>query len=107
MNNSTVDPMGICAHAFVERVANEQHNNIYDESWECTGCKKRFLLLPEMHEGKLTIMEPQLTLRDQFAMAAMSGLLSNPPGIYDRSNSWIAEWAFKMADAMMKARKSS
>ncbi len=50
---------------------------------------------------------PDLTLRDQFAMAALTGLLAYADG--DRlSERWdhndFAEEAYSYADAMMKAR---
>lgn len=41
------------------------------------------------------------TLRDQFAMAALSGA-TQPKNSYEFDD--IAEWAYKIADAMMKAR---
>jgi hypothetical protein len=49
--------------------------------------------------GILQIMEPRATLRDQFAMAALSGLLADPNGSLD-----CTETAYKVADSMMKAR---
>lgn len=44
----------------------------------------------------------QTTLRDQFAMAALTGLLSDP-----ECGAWgkIAEYAYTMADLMLEARK--
>ena len=66
MNNSTIDPHGLCSHAQVERVTDENNPRYYIESWECAACKRRFSLLPEFNEAKLTPME-YLTLRDQFA----------------------------------------
>jgi hypothetical protein len=43
-----------------------------------------------------------LTLRDQFAMAALTGLMSDP-----ECGAWgkIAEYAYTMADLMLEARK--
>lgn len=48
-----------------------------------------------------------ISLMDYFAAKAMQGLLSNPE-IIDNGKpeglAWIAEHAYKMADAMMAAR---
>jgi hypothetical protein len=45
-------------------------------------------------------MTEVLTLRDQFAAAALTGMLAAD---YDRYR--IPEWAYEMADAMLEARK--
>jgi len=48
------------------------------------------------------------TLRDQFAMAALTGLLANPalePTIKKHGAKWFDENAYAFADAMMEARK--
>lgn len=57
------------------------------------------------------------TLRDRFAMAALTGYLSNgeaslngaePTGYFvskEDGRKWVAEWSYLMADAMMEARK--
>jgi hypothetical protein len=47
-------------------------------------------------------------LRDQFAMAALAGLLANPklaPTILNKGPSWFDDNAWAYADAMMEARK--
>jgi len=46
------------------------------------------------------IIVEQVTLRDQFAMAALSATKAE-----DDYPKRIAEWAYKMADAMLEARK--
>ena len=43
------------------------------------------------------------TLRDEFAMAALTGILANPDS--DKSDIGASIDAFGYADAMMKARK--
>ncbi|ELU1437126.1 hypothetical protein SBK14_001795 [Providencia rettgeri] len=48
-----------------------------------------------------------LTIRDQFAMAAMQGILSNEAMIavvIEESAVWVSREAYLMADAMLKAR---
>ena len=44
-----------------------------------------------------------VTLRDFFAAKAMQGLLSD--GVGSLSDDELADWAYKLADAMMKARQ--
>lgn len=48
--------------------------------------------------------EPVETLRDRFAMAALTGMLSNPTGGYGWVGADVRE-AYACADAMLKARK--
>lgn len=48
-----------------------------------------------------------LTLRDQFAMSAMQGILSNEAmitNVVEESAAWVSREACIMADAMLKAR---
>lgn len=53
------------------------------------------------------VHEPAMTLRDRFAMAALTGMLSNPSA----TAAWLddirpyCEAAYDAADCMMKARK--
>lgn len=51
---------------------------------------------------QFTVREPRATLRDQFAMAAMTGLLSDPTSSGPKG---CATAAYLYADAMMEARK--
>ena len=46
---------------------------------------------------------PYLTLRDQFAMAALTGVLANPENDSFEHEAFAIE-AYRYADAMMKAR---
>ena len=50
------------------------------------------------------INPPGMTLRDYFAAAALTGLLSNKEG-YDRSYAFASEEAYQYADEMLLARK--
>ena len=51
---------------------------------------------------QFTVREPRATLRDQFAMAALTGLLSDPTSSGPKG---CATAAYLYADAMMEARK--
>ncbi|NBL88863.1 hypothetical protein [Proteus sp. G2673] len=47
------------------------------------------------------------SLRDEFAMAAMNGILSNHcmiDNVTEQSVVWVAKESYLMADAMLKAR---
>lgn len=62
-----------------------------------------------LHPGSIVPPEQglSLTLRDQFAMAAMQGILSNEAMIavvIEESAAWVSREAYIMADAMLKAR---
>ena len=55
----------------------------------------------------LTFASSGMTLRDYFAAKAMQGMLANPKlhaQILMAGQSWIEESAYKVADAMLKAR---
>ena len=45
-----------------------------------------------------------LTMRDYFAAKAMQGWLSNP-GPSDETINAVAQWSYRVADAMLKARQ--
>jgi hypothetical protein len=49
------------------------------------------------------MMDKETALRDQFAMAALTGLLSDP--VRDADSADYAECAYEYADAMLEARK--
>ncbi|EJD6508516.1 hypothetical protein M0I01_RS13010 [Providencia rettgeri] len=55
-------------------------------------------------------MASDATLRDKFAMEAMNAIISTIPHPYsvmnegDDDNYWLAQLAYKTADAMLKAR---
>jgi hypothetical protein len=52
-----------------------------------------------------TILVTHRTLRDQFAMAALTGLVVANYGKKDIDPMDVASWAYGIADAMMGARK--
>lgn len=45
-----------------------------------------------------------LTVRDHFAIAALTSLLSLPQSFNDETPSVASEWAYKFADAMLERR---
>lgn len=47
-----------------------------------------------------------MTLRDYFAAKAMAAMISHPDSSVDVPPSTFAKGAFRMADAMMKAREA-
>jgi hypothetical protein len=56
---------------------------------------------------KLKPEQPTKTLRDEFAMAAMQGLLANPEVLLSVTHCEIISGnAYEYADAMMKAREA-
>ena len=83
--------------------------------WEMGVCKLKPNLTAEQIEGEID-NAPKLApngrqfLRDEFAMAALTGLMANP--VYHRwaegsgitVNNEIPAFAYKLADAMMDAR---
>lgn len=48
------------------------------------------------------MMNKENALRDQFAMAALTGMIADPSGVDYRS---VPKKAYEMADAMLEARK--
>lgn len=51
------------------------------------------------------LKEARMTLRDQFAMAAMQGAFTSPIACSNDEKQYISMHSYKMADAMIKARK--
>lgn len=106
---ANIDPLRICPHDTVKREFNSEEN--YLDKWTCQMCHAEFFTLDGMKAGKITVMEPQPTLRDQVAMAALRGILSDPDEF------WVGETmkenlrlkttseSYKWADAMLKARE--
>jgi len=68
--------------------------------------EKQIQYVQQMMTPRMIVEER--TLRDQFAMAALTGLLANPklaPTILQKGASWFDKNAYEYADAMMEARK--
>ena len=66
------------------------------------------LIDPSTPEDAVQSLHEGMTLRDYFAAKAMQGLITSAS--LSRTESWydeerVAESAYKMADAMLKARK--
>ena len=94
----------ICRHLEVKRRISMDS----DDYWTCEECGAKFYHLEDIgFPGQhLTVMEPYATLRDQFAMAALMGLLAS--GRRDTSVEMIHEnvpAAYKYADSMLEVRK--
>lgn len=83
----------------------------YSLSEETTRVKRPIDLseiLTPVQEENLLISEPIFSLRDQFAMSAMNGLLSNKSMTGDYSGTlpeWLSKRAYIIADEMLKTRK--
>lgn len=98
---ANIDPLRICPHDTVKREFDGDEN--YLDKWTCQMCHAEFFTLDGMKSGKITVMEPQTTLRDQFAMAAMQSLLSR----FDKDpETWktLGPLSYGIADSMLKAR---
>ncbi len=64
--------------------------------------------VPDGAGDKWSSWDEGMTLRDYFAAKAMQGILSNHTMIDDPSDSsakWVTEGAYRMADAMLRARE--
>ena len=89
--------MPMCQHEKVVRREDGTHH--------CDECEAEFFHL-DLQPGKIMMQpEPYATLRDQFAMAALTGLLAS--GRRDTSVEMIREnvpAAYKYADSMLEAR---
>lgn len=46
-----------------------------------------------------------MTLRDQFAMSALAGIAESLIDDDEQVNSHTADWAYRLADAMLEARQ--
>ena len=101
-----------CAHTHVIPLRIETCGRVFEEQWRCKDCGKEFWPKPEMSIQNATIVPPpeQATLRDQFAMAALSGEFAaqGPYGVTGNHPQAMLNSArrfYYMADAMMEARK--
>lgn len=62
--------------------------------------------MPESKTLTGTALLQYASLRDQFAMAALTSMLSTPQNLTDVTAKIAADWSYKIADAMMKAREN-
>lgn len=65
--------------------------------------EKQVEFLHQMMTPKMVVVER--TLRDEFAMSALTGLVVANYGRKDIDPMDVASWAYGIADAMMEARK--
>lgn len=79
--------------------------NIELTNWHLNGTTEPFDNFAENNGwfDDLDSQDEQLTLRDEFAMAAMNGILSNP-SVDDIGTEGVAHDAYLFADAMLKER---
>lgn len=92
-----------CPHSLVARKYDSEEN--FTDKWLCARCGAEFYHL-DLQSGNITVMEPMVTLRDQFAMAALKGLMAANWKDCPYPDGYAKE-AYMVADAMMKARKES
>jgi hypothetical protein len=84
---------------------NEKLNILLNPPWMCNSEKidfSEFENLSELHRPVLTVNQERATLRDQFAMAALAGLLSDPTSSGPKG---CAKAAYEYVDAILEARK--
>jgi hypothetical protein len=94
-----------CSHITVKRFQDEISGKVFGEHWRCTDCGVEFVSLPTFFPpAPLTLMEEQATLRDQFAMAVLTGFLARGPKS-DMTDQDISQVVYNMADAMLEGRK--
>jgi hypothetical protein len=105
-----IDPAGRCVHDRIERVGTDVG---YTNQWLCRDCREEFYHLDWKANGKLTIMEPFKTLRDEFAIAAMQGdwasqSLETREIPNDIKKDWLINRArlyYALSDIMLEVRK--
>ncbi len=105
--NDQVEQRSACAHINVRRFQLANNGRVFDEQWRCAECGLKFYTLPEIFPpAYIEIMPPIKTLRDEFAMSALIGMLSSTDPQADVSvNLNTAQEAYKWADAMLETRK--
>lgn len=94
-------PVEMCPHS------NVSFRNT-DGAHHCDGCNASFMMTPDFskYRGQITIMEPYATLRNQFAMASLTGLLSTATAKIGASDIRAVTFlSYQLADSMMEARK--
>ena len=96
-----------CAHSQVIPMRIESSGKVFEEQWRCKDCGAKFVMLDGLFTGqqKIRVMEPVKTLRDEFAMAALCGFLSNTDTDLSKPNTVFARVSYQFADAMMESRK--
>lgn len=102
-----MEQQAACAHVTVKRFDTSSKGKVFAEEWRCEDCGTKFFQVPDFSkdQGRITIMEPRSTLRDQFAMAAMQGILASCQGpAWGKDVFPIGESAYAYADLMMEAR---
>lgn len=80
-----------------------------NEEIQCPICSKSYVkdgwhVCVRMNPSLESLVE-NTTLRDQFAMAALTGICACGPTSSGSPNAFYADRAYKIADAMLEARK--
>jgi len=106
MNGQKEQDLAACAHIHVERFTVEKDGKVFEEQWRCKHCGAKFVNLDSLFAGpqQIKIMEPMKTLRDEFAMAALTGLFASAPRP-DLQDKDAAKIVYAIADKMLEARK--
>ena len=89
-----------CPHNSVSRLV-----GLGIDKWICDGCKAEFYHLENLSSGQIQVLEPYVTLRDQLAMTALNGRLAAGWVPQDTKLEDAAKYMYRMADAMLEARK--
>lgn len=103
-----MEQQAACAHMRVERFTVEKDGRVFEEQWRCGYCGTKFVSLGSLFGGpqQIRIMEPMKTLRDEFAMAALTGLISTATAKIGASDIRAVTFlSYQLADSMMEARK--
>lgn len=101
--SEVIDPAGRCVHDRIERIRTEAG---YTDRWLCVDCHEEFYHLDfSNYRAKIQVMEPVKTLRDEFAIGALSGMLANTLMNLPPTKRELATISYEWATAMLEARK--
>jgi len=99
-----VDPACYCAHQTVKYDPIDHGNGTFTSRWRCKDCKLEFTpgkLIDRLVWAAFPEIE---TMRDKFAMAALTGITMSPEKAFDNLED-VARGAYLLASAMLEARK--
>ena len=96
----------VCLHPNVYRKY-EVDGKTWSDKWACGTCNAQFYHLENLRSGPITVMEPYVTLRDQFAVAALTAIITQGTMNAEMDVMPYVQDAYTIADAMLAARKES